>query len=78
MVAEDFVSADDGTGIVHMAPAFGADDYAAGQRHDLPMLNPIDSRGCFDPEVVLVGGQFVKDADTVLVQELRDRELPVA
>ncbi len=75
VVAEEFVSADDGTGIVHMAPAFGADDYAAGQRHDLPMLNPIDSRGCFDPEVVLVGGQFVKDADKVLVQELRDREL---
>ncbi|MDC0161046.1 isoleucine--tRNA ligase, partial [Gemmatimonadales bacterium] len=75
VVAEDFVSADDGTGIVHMAPAFGADDYAAGKRHGLPMLNPIDSRGCFDPEVDLVGGQFVKDADTALVQELRDRDL---
>ncbi len=75
VVAEDFVSADDGTGIVHMAPAFGADDYAAGQRHNLPMLNPIDSRGCFDPEVGLVGGQFVKDADSVLVQELRNRNL---
>jgi len=75
VVAEDFVSADDGTGIVHMAPAFGADDYAAGKRHDLPMLSPIDGRGCFDPEVGLVGGQFVKDADTVLIQELGNRNL---
>lgn len=73
VVAEDFVSADDGTGIVHMAPAFGADDYAAGKRHDLPMLNPIDGAGRFLPEVGLVAGQFVKDADPVLVEALRER-----
>jgi len=75
VVAEDFVSADDGTGIVHMAPAFGADDYLAGQRHGLPMLNPIDDAGKFVPEVGLVGGVFVKDADPVLVEELRTRGL---
>jgi isoleucyl-tRNA synthetase len=56
VVGEDFVSAADGTGIVHMAPAFGADDYAAGQRHGLPMLNPIDDAGCFTADVALVGG----------------------
>ena len=75
VVSEDFVSADDGTGIVHMAPAFGADDYAAGQRHGLPMLNPIDGAGKFTDDVELVGGQFVKDADSVLVEALRDRNL---
>jgi isoleucyl-tRNA synthetase len=75
VVAEEFVSAADGTGIVHMAPAFGADDYAAGQRHGLPMLNPIDGAGRFLPEVQLVGGQFVKDADAVLVEALRERGL---
>jgi isoleucyl-tRNA synthetase len=75
VVAEDFVSADDGTGIVHMAPAFGADDYAAGQRHGLPMMNPIDEAGRFVPEVALVAGQWVKDADQVLVDELRERGL---
>ncbi len=75
VVAEDFVSADDGTGIVHMAPAFGADDYAAGQRHDLPMLNPIDAAGKFTEDVELVGGLFVKDADPVLVEALRERGL---
>jgi isoleucyl-tRNA synthetase len=75
VVGEDFVSADDGTGIVHMAPAFGADDYAAGKRHDLPLINPIDSAGHFLPEVGLVGGRFVKEADAVLVEALRERGL---
>jgi len=73
VVAEDFVTATDGTGVVHMAPAFGADDYAAGQRHGLPLLNPVDDAGRFTPEVALVGGTFVKDADPVLVEELRKR-----
>ena len=75
VIGEDFVSAQDGTGIVHMAPAFGADDYAAGQKHGLPMLNPIDDAGRFHDYVDLVGGRFVKDADTALVDALRDRGL---
>ena len=75
VVAEDFVSAEDGTGIVHMAPAFGADDYAAGQRHRLPMINPLDEAGCFKADVARVGGMFVKDADPVLVEALRERGL---
>ncbi len=70
VVNEDFVSSEDGTGIVHMAPAFGSDDYAAGQRHGLPMLRPIDDAGCFLPDVELVGGVFVKDADPRLVEAL--------
>jgi isoleucyl-tRNA synthetase len=73
VVAEEFVSAEEGTGIVHMAPAFGADDYAAGQRHDLPMMNPLDEAGCFVESVPVVGGLFVKDADPLLVEELRKR-----
>jgi isoleucyl-tRNA synthetase len=75
VVAEDFVSASDGTGIVHMAPAFGADDYAAGQRHGLPLLNPLDSAGHFESDVDLVGGMFAKDADPLLVDALRERGL---
>lgn len=75
VVAEDFVSAEDGTGIVHMAPAFGADDYAAGQRHRLPMLNPLDEAGHFKADVAVVGGMFVKDADPLLVEELRQAGL---
>jgi isoleucyl-tRNA synthetase len=71
VVPETFVSADDGTGIVHMAPAFGADDYLAGQRHGLPMLRPVDDAGRFTEDLPLVGGRFVKDADPLLVEELR-------
>ena len=74
VVVEDFVSAEEGTGVVHMAPAFGADDYAAGQKHGLPMINPIDDAGCFIDSTALVGGQFVKDADSALVDELRSKE----
>ncbi|NNF37983.1 MAG: isoleucine--tRNA ligase [Gemmatimonadetes bacterium] len=73
VVLEDFVSADDGTGIVHMAPAFGADDYAAGQRHDLPLLRPIDDAGVFHADLPEVGGMFVKDADEVVIEGLRER-----
>ena len=71
VVLEDFVSAEEGTGIVHMAPAFGSDDYAAGQRHDLIMLRPVDDAGRFGEEIPVVGGMFVKDADPLLVEELK-------
>jgi isoleucyl-tRNA synthetase len=71
VVAADFVSADDGTGIVHMSPAFGADDYAICQREGLPVLQPVDDRGAFLPEIPEVGGVFVKDADTELVKLLK-------
>ena len=73
VVAEDFVSAEDGTGVVHIAPAFGADDYAAGQRHGLPMLRPIDDAGRFLEDVPLVGGKFVKEADPILMEALEER-----
>jgi isoleucyl-tRNA synthetase len=73
VVLEDFVSAEEGTGIVHMAPAFGADDYSAGQRHGLAMLRPVDDTGCFLETIPVVGGMFVKDADPLLVEELEKR-----
>jgi isoleucyl-tRNA synthetase len=75
VVLEEFVTAEDGTGIVHMAPAFGADDYAAGQRHSLPFVKPIDDTGRFNADVPLVGSLFVKDADPVLVEDLKARGL---
>ena len=73
VITEDFVSADDGTGIVHIAPAFGSDDYTAGQRHELPMLRPVDDAGLFVEGTELVAGVFVKDADPVLVEALDAR-----
>ena len=73
VITENFVSSEDGTGIVHIAPAFGSDDYAAGQRHDLPMLRPVDDAGLFVEGTELVAGVFVKDADPVLVEALEAR-----
>jgi isoleucyl-tRNA synthetase len=75
VVTGDFVSAEDGTGIVHMSPAFGADDYAVAQKEGLPMLQPLDERGAFGMDVPLVGGRFAKDADDELVADLRSRDL---
>lgn len=73
IIGESFVSADEGTGVVHMAPAFGADDYAAGQRNGLAFLQPVNLRGEFPDDMPLVGGMFVKDADAVILEELKRR-----
>ena len=75
VVPGDFVSADDGSGVVHMAPAFGADDYAAGRKHDLAFLQPVNSRGEFPPDLPVGGGMFVKKADPLLIEELKARGL---
>jgi isoleucyl-tRNA synthetase len=71
IVGEEFVSATDGSGVVHMSPAFGEDDYAAGKRHNLAFLQPIDARGQFPQSMEVVGGLFVKDADALLIEELK-------
>ncbi|MEO8335474.1 MAG: isoleucine--tRNA ligase [bacterium] len=73
IIGESFVSADDGSGVVHMSPAFGADDYAAGRRHNLAFLQPVNARGEFPADLPLVGGKFVKDADAALIEELKRR-----
>ena len=75
IVAEDFVSAEDGSGVVHMAPAFGADDYAAGQRHGLAFVQPVTARGEFNADVPEVGGVFVKQADARIIEVLRERDV---
>ena len=73
VVAADFVTVDDGSGIVHLAPAFGEIDREVGMANDLPMLNPVNAQARFDAEVPLVAGHFVKDADPTLIEELRAR-----
>jgi isoleucyl-tRNA synthetase len=75
VVAADFVSAEEGTGVVHVSPAFGADDFAVAQREGLPMLQPLDDRGAFRADLPLVGGKFVKDADDGLLAALKQRGL---
>ncbi|MFL5563865.1 MAG: isoleucine--tRNA ligase, partial [Gemmatimonadaceae bacterium] len=73
IVGESFVSAEEGTGVVHMAPAFGADDYAAGQRNGLAFLQPVNLCGEFPADMPVVGGMFVKDADALILDELKRR-----
>ncbi|MEX2571578.1 MAG: isoleucine--tRNA ligase [Gemmatimonadota bacterium] len=72
VLAADFVSAEDGTGIVHIAPAYGADDYALGQEHGLPIFRPVDGRGNFPEAFPDVGGKFAKEADPALVRMLKE------
>jgi isoleucyl-tRNA synthetase len=75
VVGESFVSAADGSGVVHMAPAFGADDYEAGKRHGLAFVQPVNARGEFEAPVPVVGGTFFKAADARIVEELRARDV---
>ncbi len=77
VVLADYVTTDDGSGLVHQSPAFGAEDYAVARQYGLPVINPIGPDGRFRTDVPLVGGQFFKDADEVLVADLRARGLLV-
>ncbi len=75
VVTADFVTTAEGTGIVHMAPAFGAEDLEMGRKYDLPVLQTVDLRGAFIDAVTPWRGLFVKDADPLIVEELQDRGL---
>ncbi|MGS2640432.1 isoleucine--tRNA ligase [Streptosporangium sp. G12] len=70
-----YVTTEDGTGLVHQAPAFGADDMTTCKRYGLPVVNPIGPDGRFLDGVPQVGGQFFKDADEGLTADLRERGL---
>jgi isoleucyl-tRNA synthetase len=71
----EFVTTEDGTGLVHMAPAFGADDFAACRAAGMPVVNPIRPDGRFEESVPLVGGVFFKEADQTLLKDLESRGL---
>ncbi|MCU1587242.1 MAG: ileS, partial [Frankiales bacterium] len=71
----DYVTTESGTGLVHQAPAFGADDLVVARRYGLPVVNPIRPDGTFEPDLPLVGGLFFKAADPALVQDLAHRGL---
>ncbi|MDX6691634.1 MAG: isoleucyl-tRNA synthetase [Solirubrobacteraceae bacterium] len=69
----DFVSADDGTGLVHTAIAFGEDDFRLGEQYGLNVVNPVKLDGTYDERIGPYAGRFVKDADRDLVEDLRAR-----
>jgi isoleucyl-tRNA synthetase len=70
-----FVTMEDGTGIVHIAPAFGEDDYDLGRDKGLPVLQPVDGEGRFTEEVKTWANVFVKDADKEIIHDLKNRGL---
>ncbi len=71
----DYVTMDDGTGVVHTAPAFGQDDYDLGKQYKLPVIQPVDSAGKFTKEITNWAGEFVKDADKGIIRDLKDRNM---
>jgi isoleucyl-tRNA synthetase len=75
IITADWVTMEDGSGIVHTAPAFGEVDYEAGLEFGLPMYNPIKLDGEFEDEVEPFKGMFVKEADPLITKDLDDRGL---
>ena len=73
VICADYVTTEDGTGIVHIAPAFGEDDYQTARGYDLPMLKPVDEEGKFTDTPWK--GQFVIDADHDVLHYLIDNDL---
>ena len=73
VVHADYVTLSDGTGIVHIAPAFGEDDNKVGQKYNLPFINPVDLQGKFTDEVSDFKGIFVKDCDLKIIKLLEER-----
>ncbi|ERI94892.1 isoleucine--tRNA ligase [Clostridiales bacterium oral taxon 876 str. F0540] len=71
----DFVTLTDGTGIVHIAPAYGEDDNLMGKKYDLPLVNLVDVEGKFVPEVEPWAGLFVKKADPKIIEYLKEKNI---
>src|SRR5687767_14474566 len=72
VLTADFVTTDDGTGVVHTAIAFGEDDFQLGQRYGLKIQNPVRPDGTFDERIEPFAGRFVKDADPDIVDALAE------
>ncbi|MCC7431191.1 isoleucine--tRNA ligase [bacterium] len=75
VVSADFVTTTDGSGIVHLAPAYGEEDYKTCKNNDLPFLHPVNAQGKFPVEVTDFAGMFVKDADEKIIMNLKKRQI---
>lgn len=75
IITSDFVTTEEGSGIVHIAPAYGEDDYQAGRKFGLPTIHPVNKSGEFNPEVTDFAGQFVKDADPNIINDMKSRRI---
>ena len=75
VVCDTYVTLTDGTGVVHIAPAFGEDDYKVGRRYNLPVVQLVNERGCFDTRCPELDGLFAKKADKLILDMLEERGL---
>ena len=72
VLVDDFVSTEDGTGIVHMAPAYGEDDFRICREAEINLVDPLDENGAFTDALPEYAGQFCKDADKAIIRRLKD------
>lgn len=73
IIADNYVTMDDGTGIVHIAPAFGEDDSRVCKENGLPFICHVNTQGKFVPETGEWSGLFVKDTDKLVIRDLKER-----
>ncbi|MBN2723793.1 MAG: isoleucine--tRNA ligase [Deltaproteobacteria bacterium] len=73
VLVDEYVTADDGTGIVHLAPAYGEDDHRVCQRENIALVDPVNLDGKFTSEVSDWEGMYIKDADPLIIQNLKKR-----
>ncbi len=74
VVCDGYVTMADGTGVVHIAPAFGEDDYKVGKKYNLPVVQLVNERGCFDERFESLNGLFAKKADKPILERLEREE----
>ena len=74
VVTDGYVTLDEGTGVVHIAPAFGEDDARVGRKYDLPFVQMVDDRGNM-AEGAPFAGTFCKDADKLILKDLKEKGL---
>jgi len=71
IIADTYVTTEDGTGIVHQAPAYGEDDYRVSQKYGFPLVVTVDESGNFKPYITRYAGKFFKDADPEIMEDLK-------
>ncbi len=77
VIATDFVSTEEGTGLVHEAPGFGEEDFHAAQEHDIPIVVNVDEDGKYTQEMGDWAGTYVRDANQLIIDDLKKRNLLV-
>jgi isoleucyl-tRNA synthetase len=77
ILSADFVTTDEGTGVVHLCSGFGEEDFTVCQAHGIPVFCPVDSAGCFTEEVPPYQGQMVLDANKEIIRDLKQAGIVV-